>query len=567
MNKVLRPITARSDYVWTPRHARHLLNRAGFGVPVARLIDLAGMTPKAAVESLVRFENQTNPLPEPDWIPRISGPGAMEQAMRGMEDADRRRMRNELQSQSRQYMSRMQVWWIDRMCHTNRPLEEKLALFWHGHFATSAEKVRDPRANYELNQIFRRHGAGDFRKLLGEVAKSPAMMRYLDQDRSSRQKPNENWARECLELFSLGIGNYTEDDIKEAARAFTGWTVDRQGRFQFVARRHDPGRKTFLGRSGNFDGDQILDIIVEQEACAEFICGKLWSYFVGQEAPAEIRRELSRTFRSHGGAIRPVLEQIFLSEEFYQPQVMNAQIKSPAQLVVNLLVQLDSELEERPPIAQLAMRAMGQSLFSPPNVRGWVGGKDWINTNTLLIRCNFANYLVSGIVPPISGQRLRGLDGGLRDRVREGRMEGMGQMMMGEEPEERGMMAPAGQDAMPTDVAARTLYEAMMRQRESRQGRVSSSALETDIQMAAAPFRAHEHFSRYEGMTPRRVVAEMANYFLGLPLDAQQEHRVLAALTAGGIPADEPLAVATMPGANLRAAVQLLLSAVEYQVC
>jgi uncharacterized protein (DUF1800 family) len=526
---------------------------------------------------MVEFDRIPDRLPAADWVPPTMAPGMMDPMMQGMEEEERRRIRNELQGQSREFVSKLQVWWIDRMCHTQRPLEEKLALFWHGHFATSAEKVRDPRTNFELNQVFRKHGAGNFRTLLMAVGQSPAMMRYLDQDRSTPQKPNENWARECLELFTLGIGHYTEKDIKEAARAFTGWTVSREGQFRFVRRRHDEGEKTFLGRTGAFTGDDIVDIILQQPACAEHVARKLWRYFGSENPPPGVVEGLADTLRRSNYELRPALRQLFLSQAFYDESTIQTQVKSPAQLVVNLLVQLDAPLDERPPVAQLAMRAMGQSLFSPPNVKGWEGGRSWINTNTLLIRYNFSSYLVSGIVPDIGGQRLRGLNQQVRGAVREQEsgmtmgetMEGSMQSRMRERDGEGGSTSPAGQDAMPSDVAARTLYEAMLRQRNNRAAarRANPEQAARERQMEAAPFDAQAFFARYEGMKAEEVVDDLANYFLGLPLDPTQKSKILAALMDGGLEAGAPLSIAALPEKNARAAVQLLLSTVEYQVC
>lgn len=594
----LDSVAADPAFQWNARTARHLLNRAGFGVPPSAIAKLAAMKPEEAVAAFVDYERFPDKLPGPTWLPRTYSSREMRRMESQLSEEERRRLRQELQREAREAIGRLQIWWLNRMCHTQRPLEEKLALFWHGHFATSAEKVTDPSRNYHLNEVFRRHGAGNFRRLVTEVGRSPAMLRYLDQAQSNRQKPNENWARELMELFTLGIGHYTETDIKEAARAFTGWT-ERDGQFHYEARRHDPGLKTFLGRTGYFGGDDIIAIILEQPACAEFICRKLWTYFAYENPEPEIVEGLADTLRRNDYELKPVLRRMFLSRAFYSDKAVGTQIKSPAQLVANLLVQLDAPLEERPPIAQLAMRAMGQSLFSPPNVKGWDGGRAWINTNTLLVRYNFASYLVSGVVPDFgrgagSGQLTRQLREALQRKsqanARQGRdgrgapvpagdgmmmsassmededpMMMMAEMMMtgGDDGDAR-LPMPAGQDAMPPDNPSRTLYGALRRRQPGNRAREKVSR-EMEA-MALAPFQARGFFSRYEGMTAGEMVDHLIEHFIGFPLEESQREKLIAVLSRNVKPG-QPLSVTQIPETDLRAAVQLLLSTAEYQVC
>ncbi len=301
-------------------------------------------------------------------------------------------------------MMELRGWWLQRMAKGPRPLQEKLTLFWHGHFATSVEKVRDAYYMWRQNDIFRRLASGNWQLLLLEVGQDPAMLIWLDQAQSQKQHPNENFAREVMELFTLGEGHYTEHDITEAARALTGWSLDRQAQ-EFVYRPfiHDNGVKTFLGRTGNLDGDDVIAQIVAQPQSAKFITGKLWNYFAGQMPSEELNEALAANFRGNGNNFKPFLDTLFRCEEFYSPEIIRNQVKSPVQWLVSSVRILENELP--PPLVSWGMlRQLGQDLFAPPNVKGWDGGVTWITTNTLLQRFNDAQSLVQSVVPPLTAQ-------------------------------------------------------------------------------------------------------------------------------------------------------------------
>jgi uncharacterized protein (DUF1800 family) len=303
-------------------------------------------------------------------------------------------------------------WWIARMATTPAPLLEKMTLFWHGHFATSVEKVKDGYWMWLQNETIRRHALGNFITLTKEISRDPAMMIYLDLPQSRREHPNENWARELMELFTVGIGNYTEQDVRESARAFTGYRLDLvTQRSWFAPNQHDAGPKIFLGRTGNFKGDDIIDVLTKQPACRQFLAKKLCRFFIEDEPSPPLINAVADRLRAHDLEIRPVLREIFSSAEFYSDRVMRAQIKSPIQFIVQTCKILGCDLPA-PRVAQNAMRQMGQILFAPPNVKGWDGGKTWISTSTLLFRYNFANYLINGdaILPPGAPQRRPGGD-------------------------------------------------------------------------------------------------------------------------------------------------------------
>jgi uncharacterized protein (DUF1800 family) len=273
------------------------------------------------------------------------------------------------------------------MLATTRPLEEKLTLFWHGHFATGANKVRDARMMQQQNEMLRAKASGGLRDLLLGILKDPAMLVYLDNGENIKGRPNENFGRELLELFTMGVGHYTERDVREAARAFTGWTNDALA-FRFDAAQHDFGDKTFLGRTGALDGEDIIDTILAQPVTAEFVAAKLYRFFVREEVSAAVAADLGRTFRDSSHQIKPLLKRIFLSRDFYSPPAVATQIKTPVHLVVSTYRKLG--LREVPTIPDFGRMtsALGQSLFNPPNVAGWAGGRTWITPSTLLQRGN-----------------------------------------------------------------------------------------------------------------------------------------------------------------------------------
>jgi hypothetical protein len=293
---------------------------------------------------------------------------------------------------------RLGLWWANRMLATRRPLEEKLTLFWHGHFATGQNKVRDYRMMLRQNQMFRQHASGSLRDLLIGILKDPAMLVYLDNGENVKNHPNENFGRELLELFTMGVGNYSERDVREAARAFTGWTNDVL-EFKFDRDQHDFGDKTFLGRTGGFDGDHVIDVILDHPVTGEFVAGKLYRYFVRDEAAGAVKAELGRTLRSNGYRLKPLLKQIFLSKDFYSPASVATQIKSPVHLVVSTYKKLGlSEVPTIPDFGRMT-GGLGQTLFEPPNVAGWAGGRTWITPSTLLQRGNlFREVLFPDVV-------------------------------------------------------------------------------------------------------------------------------------------------------------------------
>jgi uncharacterized protein (DUF1800 family) len=391
---------------WTFTTAAHLLNRAGFGGPPAEIAKLLSLGPEAAVAHFVDFEKIADSTPDPEWAK--PDPERMKKFMeaRQASEEERRRRLREIQRADRQHMIELRGWWLERMAKGPRPLQEKMVLFWHGHFATSVEKVREAYLMWRQNELFRRLATANWLAMLIEVAQDPAMLVWLDQAQSRKEHPNENFAREVMELFALGEGHYTEKDITEGARALTGWSYDRLSQ-KFTSRPfwHDSGEKVIFGKRGNFDGQDFLEMIVLQPQAARFVTAKLWNFFAGQMASEEIVTALAEIFRKSNNTFKPVLRAMFLSEAFYSPSIVRNQVKSPVQWLVGSARMLERELP--PPMVCFSLtRNLGQDLFAPPNVKGWDGGLSWITTNNLLARYNEAATLVQGDMSAVSGLML-----------------------------------------------------------------------------------------------------------------------------------------------------------------
>jgi uncharacterized protein (DUF1800 family) len=366
--------------------ARHLLNRTSFAAGPAEIETFAGLTREQAVDRLLSPAGKPAVTPPPAWM---GAPFESLRRFRGMSPEERKLALRELFQKAFE----LQSWWLTEMLVTPSPLTEKMTLFWHNHFVSSQQKVRSPQLMYSQNVLLRRHALGNFGALLHAIARDPAMVIYLDSASNRKGQPNENFAREVMELFTLGEGHYTERDVKEAARAFTGWSVDPdRGEFVFRRRAHDDGVKTVLGRTGKLDGDAVLDILLAQPQTAELIATKLWREFVSPDPdPGEVRR-VAGVLRDSGYEIRPALRALLTSDAFYAPVSRAALIKSPVELVVGTLRQFNFSTGEPLPFV-LGVALLGQNLLAPPNVKGWPGGEMWINSTTLLARKAFLDRL------------------------------------------------------------------------------------------------------------------------------------------------------------------------------
>lgn len=557
------PIGADS---WNIEKARHLLNRAGFGVPHSLAVRLASMTPEAAVDYLVDYESVPFDFPEPDFlVPALTAKERTAQR-KGLNEEERRALQQKWQREERDAVRKLQAWWIQRMRVSPRPLEDKMVLFWHGHFATSAQKVKASEHNYGLLEVFRNQATGNFKTLVAEVGQSPCMLRYLDNDRSTKRQPNENWARELMELFTLGQGQYTEDDIKASARAFTGWSMDGRT-FEFRLQNHDTGTKTFLGRTGDFDGWDIINILCEQKALGDFIAGKLWKFFVSEEVNAEAVADLAETFRMNNYELKPVLRQLFLSEAFYAPGVMGTQIKSPTQFVVKLTH--DLALDTVPPVALVQATArLGQDLLHPPNVKGWDGNRAWINANTLLIRYNLPVDLANAATRGHNQM----MAGGGDDMMMSGQVD----------PE----LAPPNMTMTPNEAKAvqdpQAALRAQVREKlkdlpkEERQFKLKilrtgnpaqrrALLLELGIEPPATYDPLDDMFEGLTFTTAAECVQVLAKRLIDVPVSGDQQQILLRAL---GTPApDSPLAPDALGDDKRAEVLHLITSMAEYQLC
>jgi hypothetical protein len=403
----LSPISAND---WSIERAAHLLERAGFGGTPEEIAALATMTPQQAARHLVYREGIPDDLPafdesgahDPGLEPfPPSRPAATDLAKKTGESlgvkvkpTGNRRLQPVADRffywlrASRLETHRLGYWWANRMLASKRPLEEKMALFWHGHFANSEEKVRDYRKMLLQNELFREKGLGNFRDLLIGVARDPAMLAFLDAGVNVKGAPNENFAREIMELFTMGVGNYTETDIREAARAFTGWNfVDLK--FVIEPDKHDGTHKTVLGKRGAFDGVQVIDIILAHPVTADYVATRLYRYFVSQDVSPEMSARLGRLLRDGNYEIGPFMESLFLSKDFYSPASVANRIKPPVELVVSTYKKMGlTEIPGVPDFNEVT-ESLGQKLFYPPTVAGWTHGRSWITPGLLLARGNF----------------------------------------------------------------------------------------------------------------------------------------------------------------------------------
>jgi len=383
----------------------HLLRRAGLGASASEVDYYSKMGLNGAVDALLEFDKvESNFTIDPYKLSNDKGV-LPPQIISG--------------------------WWTLRMMVTNRPLEEKMTLFWHDHFGVSAEQVPAGPLMLQHVELLRKLAISDFRTILMEVSKNPAMMEFLNTNTNVKGKPNENFAREIMELFSVGIGNYTEQDIQEAARAFTGWTFSRPGRLavkdgeplpkpEFLrrVRLHDDGPKTVLGKTGNFDGDDIVDILVAHPATARNICTKLWTWFAYEKPEKPVVDAMVQTWNENNGSIKAVLKRMFTSQSFYSDKAERKLYKTPVDFVIGLCRSLGLGQAQIPtdeaggrrvlgaviPVSQ-AISRMGMKVLFPPSVAGWDWGSAWVNSATMLERIKFADVLYGGTAAAVGNKK------------------------------------------------------------------------------------------------------------------------------------------------------------------
>lgn len=365
--------------------ARHLVGRTGLGVEWQTIQRFQNLNRDQAINHLLNNRNMRTPAP-----PGMS-PWHKMVALRG--NMRRKKMVKRI---SRTEGKKLQAWWVDHLLKTQSPFLERMTLFWHNHFPSSIDKTQQASFLHQQNLTLRKNALGNFGQLLHDISRDPAMLVYLDGYASTKEEPNENFARELLELFTIGIGHYSENDIREAARAFTGWTVDdRTGRFVINANEHDNGVKTFLGRRGNFKGEDIINILLQHPRTAECIAEKMWHEFISIQKPDQrVTKQWANVFRGSNYDIPTLLRTVLLSKPFWDPRNRGALIKSPIELTLGTLRALPYTLRR----VDLAhnLNIMGQGVFAHPSVKGWEGGKNWVSTQSLLRRHSMLTNITSG---------------------------------------------------------------------------------------------------------------------------------------------------------------------------
>jgi len=405
---------------WNDEKAKHLLERAGFGATPEDVQRLARLTPSQAVKQMVRYASI------PDKFKAFEDSGAHDAGLEPfaasrpaatdlakatgealgvkVKPGGNRRVQQVADRYlywlrvSRLETHRLGYWWANRMLTTPRPFQEKMTLFWHGHFATTEEKVRDYRKLHIQNELLRQHATGKFRDLMVAVAKDPAMLSFLDAGVNLKGAPNENFAREIMELFTMGVGNYTEQDIKEAARAFTGWNYNDL-RFVINPQQHDDDEKTILSRTGRFTGEQVIDILLAQPVTAEFLAGKLYRYFVREDLSPAFQQRLGKLLRDSNYDIAAFMETLLLSKDFYSQASVATRIKPPVELLISTYKKMGLTAVPGIPDFNEQSEMLGQKLFYPPNVAGWAHGRSWITPGLLLAR---GNVIYDTVYPPIN---------------------------------------------------------------------------------------------------------------------------------------------------------------------
>jgi uncharacterized protein (DUF1800 family) len=387
----------------------HLLWRAAFGPVAKNASELKDVSHRDLYQLL-----EKNSAKKPDDL--VIAGNLLDGLMKGTQDIGMMQKLNEgqkkmLRKQSVEDLKNLNLTWLDEMINSESQLREKMSLFWHGHFAC---RIINIFFQQQLINTIRSNALENFGYMLKEVSKSPAMLSFLNNQQNRKQHPNENFAREVMELFTMGRGNYTEEDVKEGARAFTGWGFNLQGEFINRPFLHDKGIKTFLGKTGNFGGDDILDIILEQKQTAKFITQKIYRYFVHDIPDADEVEKLAGRFYEGGYDIRKLLGDIYTSDWFYNVKNIGTHIKSPVELIVGIRRMIPLELDK--PQAQLLFeRILSQVLFYPPNVAGWPGGKNWIDSSALMFRMRLPQIITGAddfmVKPKDDDDTMMGMEG------------------------------------------------------------------------------------------------------------------------------------------------------------
>lgn len=375
-----QPFVPTAQRPWDQRLAAHLFRRAAFGGNWQQLKAAVAQSPEAVVEQLVRVTDGSAGL-----------------------QADSEELARTILATGDP--KQLAAWWTYALVHTKHPLLERMTLLWHGHFATSGEKVQDAALLLQQNQLLRRYAMGDFQRMTHEISRDPAMLIYLDSATNRKAHANENYARELMELFCLGEGNYTEKDVQELARCFTGWEI-KLGRFRFNRFQHDSGNKTILSKTGAFPDGEAIDWILQQPQASRFIVGKIFRQFICDEPapPVQLIEPLAKQLGEQQWNLGPVIQRMLSSQLFFSEHARGRKVRSPVDLAVGLLRSLEGSTNMHELAAELLQN--GQGLFFPPNVKGWDGGRTWINSSTILGRANMIGRLLSDEKTRFGGGKL-----------------------------------------------------------------------------------------------------------------------------------------------------------------
>lgn len=408
--------------------AKHLLLRTGFDVQQKDIEKLLPLNREQAFYFITSFHNQYKELPPPSWLKdyrevalniRKVNRGSLSQSTKkeiiqkvksfysqieqylpnekkfDFSLKNKKKLVRNLRKLNRQSRFALQVDWFEKILSTKSPITEKMTIFWHNHFVSSFKKVKRAHWMYDQVALLRKHSLGNFGELLEEVTVNPAMLRYLDGVQNHNDSPNENYAREVMELFTLGEGNYTEKDIKEVARALTGLKINHAfDTFRFAKRKHDFGEKVILGKKGNFGYADVVKILLDQDQTAVLVMNKLWKEFISFKPNKGVVKSWAKQFKESNYNIYKALKLVLTSKEFYDPKVRGALIKSPIELTLGSLRQFGFILSDWTPLVRINNK-LGQALYNPPTVKGWAGGKKWITTSTLLERQHFIRKFIS----------------------------------------------------------------------------------------------------------------------------------------------------------------------------
>ena len=375
------------------KQSKYLVERTGLGSELNRIKKFEKKPIDFALSQLFFQSTKSKVAP-----PVLLNPLEMRKTKKAFRESGNRKKSNQLYKKERVQLTN---WGLQNLLKSDNALHERMVWFWHNHFTSSIKSVRTAQWMLDQDLLIRNHALGNFADFLSAMTFEPAMLIYLDGKSNIKGQPNENFARELLELFTLGEGHYTEDDIKEAARAFTGWKVDiKKGKAVFRKKLHDAGKKSFMGKTGQFTGEDILQILLKNPRTAEFICEKLWYEFVSIQKPEKAAIKLwAKGFQASNYDISELLKTLFKSPEFWDKKYRGTLIKSPIDLVVGTLRTFDLEDGDIPLLAlNKQLKRLGQELYAPPNVKGWVGGKGWIDDVTLPIRQRFLQRLLRGQV-------------------------------------------------------------------------------------------------------------------------------------------------------------------------